>query len=79
MSNARWFYGKKRKIGKGHLYLTENQSSWNEMCCDADNHNTYVTHVQKNFQIRTSIKQLLTKMISNFHEIAPNSTYSQKS
>ena len=34
-----WFYGKKRKIGKGNLYLTENQLSWNEMCCAADNHN----------------------------------------
>ena len=25
MSNARWFYGKKCKIGKGNLYLNENQ------------------------------------------------------
>ena len=34
--------------------------------------------MQKKFQIRTSIKQLLTKM-SNFQDIAPNFTYSQKS
>ena len=24
LSNAKWFYGKKRKIWKGNLYLTEN-------------------------------------------------------
>ena len=30
---------KKRKIGKGNLYTTENRLSWNEMCCAADNHN----------------------------------------
>ena len=43
LSNARWFYGKKLKIGKGKLYLTENRLSWNEMCCAADNHN-YICH-----------------------------------
>ena len=32
LSDARWFYGKTRTIGKGNLYLTENhQLSWNEM------------------------------------------------
>ena len=31
------------------------------MWCAADNHNICVTHVQKNFLIRTSTKQLLTK------------------
>ena len=30
LSDARWFYGKKRKIGMGNLYLTENQLSWNK-------------------------------------------------
>ena len=25
LSDARWFYGKKRKIGKGNLYITENR------------------------------------------------------
>ena len=39
----RWFYGKKHKIGKGNLYFTENQLSWNEMCCASDNHN-YMCH-----------------------------------
>ena len=34
-----WFYGKKRKIGKGNLYITENRWSWNEMWCTSDNHN----------------------------------------
>ena len=43
LSNARWFYGKKCKIEKGNLYLTENQLSLNQMCCAADNHN-YMCH-----------------------------------
>ena len=43
LSDARWFYSKKRKIGKGNLYLTENQLSWNEMCSASDNHN-YISH-----------------------------------
>ena len=48
LSDARWFYGKKRKIGKENLYLTENQLSWNEMCCASDNHNKlYVSHMCK--------------------------------
>ena len=33
------FYGKKCKIGKGNLYLTENWLSWNEIRCAEDNHN----------------------------------------
>ena len=37
-----------------------------------------VTHVQKNFQIQTFTKAVIDK-ISNFNEIAPNFTYSQKS
>ena len=43
LSDARWFCGKKRKIGKGNLYLTENPLSWNVMCCASDNHN-YMCH-----------------------------------
>ena len=43
LSDARWFYGKKCKIGKGNLYLTEKRISWNEICCAADNHN-YMCH-----------------------------------
>ena len=46
LSDARWFYGKKRKIGKGNLHLTENRLSWNEMCCASDNHN-YMCHTLK--------------------------------
>ena len=30
---------KKRKIGKGNLYLTENRLSRNEMWCAADDYN----------------------------------------
>ena len=63
LSNARWFYSKKHKTGKGNLYLTENQLNRNQMWCVADNHtyNICVTYVQKNFQIQTLIQQLLTK------------------
>ena len=43
LTDARWFCGKKRKIGKGNLYLTENRLSWNVMCCASDNHN-YMCH-----------------------------------
>ena len=39
LSNARWFYGKKRKIGKGNLYLTEDWLNRNENRCPSDNHN----------------------------------------
>ena len=39
LSDARWFCGKKCKVGKENLYLTENRLSWNEMCCASDNHN----------------------------------------
>ena len=34
---------KKRKIGKGNLYLNENELSWNKIRCTADNHN-YMCH-----------------------------------
>ena len=43
LSDTRWFYSKKCKIGKGNLYLIENRLSWNEMCCASDNHN-YMCH-----------------------------------
>ena len=35
-SNTGWFWGKKCTIGKGNLYLTENQLSWNKMWCASD-------------------------------------------
>ena len=37
LSNAMWFYGKKRKIGKGNLYLTENRLGRNEIWHTEDN------------------------------------------
>ena len=39
LSNARWFCGRKRKIGKGNLSLTENRLSINEMWYAEDDHN----------------------------------------
>ena len=45
---TRWFYGKKRKIGKG-IFLTENRLSRNEMWCAADNYNNMCHYVQKSF------------------------------
>ena len=45
---------------EGKYVFNWNRLSWNEMCCDADNHN--VSYMYKRiFKIRTSIKQLLTK------------------
>ena len=49
LSDARWFYGKKRKIGKGNLYLTENRLRWNKMCCASDNHNYMCQTCAKEF------------------------------
>ena len=49
LSDARWFYGKKRKLGKGNLYLTENRLSWNKMCVLQIITIICVTHVQRNF------------------------------
>ena len=46
LSNARWFYGNKRKIVKGNLYLTENRLSRNELWCVADDQN-YMCHMCK--------------------------------
>ena len=47
------------------------------MCCALDNHN-YMCHTcaKDFFKIRALIKQLLTKY-QNFHDIAPNFTFSQ--
>ena len=44
LSNARWFYGKKRKIGKRNLYLSENRLSRNKILYAANNHN-YMYHI----------------------------------
>ena len=42
--DAIWFCGKKRKLGKGNLCLTENWLSRNEMWCALDNYN-YMCHI----------------------------------
>ena len=47
LSDARWFCGKKRKIGEGNLYLTENRLSSNVICCASDNHSYNVSHMCK--------------------------------
>ena len=75
LSNAKWFYGKKRKIGKGNLYLSENRSSWNEMCCAAVNHN-YMCHIRAKEFLDSYFNQAVIDKISHFHEIAQNFTYS---
>ena len=57
------------KLGRLRL-KPENQLSWNEMCCSADNHN-YMRHAcAKEFLDSNLIKTVIDK-ISNFHEIAP--------
>ena len=76
LSNAGWFYGKKRKIGKGNPYLAENRLSKNEMWCAANNHND--TCHTFGF-VGSNLNQEVIYKISNFHEIVPNFTYSQKS
>ena len=76
LSDARWFYGKKRKMGKGNLYLTKNRLIETKCAVLQIITIIYVTHVQKNFEIRASIKQLFTKyqiftilpQISHFHK-----------
>ena len=70
--------GKKRKIWKGNLYLTENRLSWNEMCCTADNHN-YMCHTCAKELLDSIFNWAVIEKISNLNEIAPNFTYSQKS
>ena len=44
LSNARGFYGKKRKIRKGNFYLTENRLEKNEIWFAEDNH-SYMCHI----------------------------------
>ena len=77
LSDARWFYGKKRKIGKGNLYVTENRLSWNKMYCASDNHN-FVYHTCAKEFLNSSFNHAVIDKISHFHDIAPNFTFSQK-
>ena len=77
MCKARWFYGKKSKIGKGNFYLTENRLSGNEMWSAADNHN-YTCHMYAKGFLDSNLTLVVIDKISIFQEIAPNFTYSQK-
>ena len=78
LSDARWFYCKKTENWKGNLYLIENWLIWNEYAVLQIITIICVTHVQKNFQIQVSIKQLLTKY-QIFLILPKNLTFSQKS
>ena len=70
-------FGKKSKIGKGNLYLTENQLSWNEMWCASDNHN-YMCHTcAKEFLNLSLIKSSYWQNI-NFFTILPQISHFHK-
>ena len=78
MTNARWFYGKKRKIGKQNLDLTKTQLGKNEMWCVTDNH-IFTCHICAKGFYDTNFNSAVIDKISKIHEVAPNVTYSQKS
>ena len=61
-----------------NLYLTENWLSWNEMCRASDNHN-YMCHTCAKEILNSSFNYAVIDKISNFPEVAPNFTFSQKS
>ena len=44
------------------------------MCCAADNHN-YMCHACAKEFLDANLNKAVIDKISNFHEIAPNSTY----
>ena len=47
------------------------------MCCTSDNHN-YMCHTcAKRFFLNSSLNWAVIDKISNFHDIAPNLTFSQ--
>ena len=48
------------------------------MWCAADNHN-YMCHICTQRFLDSNLNESVIDKISNFHEIAPNFTYSQKS
>ena len=68
-SDARWFYGKKLKIGMGSLYLTENRLSWNEMYCASDDHN-YTACVNKSASLKEHF--FLGKLYVSFEKVYNN-------
>ena len=59
------------------MYLNENRLSTNKMWCVADNHN-YVCRMRTKGFLDSNFNQAVIDKISNFQEIAPNFTYSQK-
>ena len=69
---------KPRKTWKGNLYLTENRLGRNEMWRAADIHN-YMCHIFAKGCLDSNFNQAVIDKISNFQEIAPRLTYSQKS
>ena len=72
LSNARWFYGKKRQIRKGNLY----QLGRNEIWYAKDNH-SYMCHICAKGILDSNFNYNVIGKISIFHEIALNFTYSQ--
>ena len=78
LTNGRGFYGEKRKIGKRNLYLSEDQLSRNEIWCATDKH-SYTCHVCAKGFLDSNFNEAVIDKVSNFHEIAPKFTYSQKS
>ena len=48
------------------------------MCCASDNH-SYTCHTCAKEFLNSSLNKAVIDRISNFHDIAPNSTFSIKS
>ena len=71
------FNGKKSEIGKGNLYLTKNPLRRNEIWCAAGNHN-YMSHLCAKGFSDSNLNYTVIDKISNFQEIVPYFTYSQK-
>ena len=56
------------QIGKGNLYLTENQFSRNEMWCVNHNH---MHHIYAKGFLDSNFNQAVIDKISSFHENCP--------
>ena len=63
---------------KGNLFSTENRLGRKEMWRAADNHND-MCHIRAKGILNSYFNQAVVDKISNFHKIAPNFTFSQKS
>ena len=70
LSNARWFYGKKSKIGKRNLYLTEDWLSRNNIWCAVGNHN-YMNHECAEGFLDSNFNEAGFDKILNFQENCP--------